>query len=296
MRLHVFFAAVVVVMVAGCSQPAGSTATSPTGPAASVTASATPPLAEATGRAEVMLPQGSESPAACDPGEFADSRGICLPCQDYEGCFTSATDMSYFYNVGIGLIENYSQDAFGKRLDPDKWWYVQTGVTGQEPCTKAGGGLATYTDRSYEYCPVDRAVYVGEQSMWAYYSTQGDAAPIVGLAHEWGHHLQELAGIRTRSASRSADTLAQEIQADCVAGAWAGWARTNQVLNESDDLADIAALMKAVADYGPERQHGDLTERVQAFDNGLANGIVACNAYVDWTPLVTDAGPVSVLP
>ena len=144
-----------------------------------------------------------------------------------------------------------------------------------------------YNDRSYEYCPSDRSIYVGEQSMWKYYSENGDAAPIVGLAHEWGHHLQNEAGMVVRRAHQREDILAQEIQADCVAGAWTGWAKTQNILNEQDDLDDVRQLMKVIAGYGPERTHGDLAERTEAFTTGLTSGIKACNRYVTQKPLVT---------
>jgi len=230
--------------------------------------------------------------ATCVPGEFADARGVCLPCKDFEGCFTKPGDMYYFFNAGLDMIETFGTESLGKPTSPRAWLYVPTGVTGKEACVDpdGSGAAAKYTDQSYEYCPGDQTIYVGEQAMWEFYSDHGDAAPIVALAHEWGHHLQTVAGMVVRRDHKRADILAQEIQADCVAGAWTGWAKTRGMLNEQDDLQDVGALMTAIAEFGPERTHGTLEERVGAFETGFREGLASCNRYVDQKPLVTSAG------
>ena len=48
---------------------------------------------------------------------------------------------------------------------------------------------------SYEYCPVDQAIYVGQDMLWEFYTRTGDAGPAVGLAHEFGHHIQSQLGV-----------------------------------------------------------------------------------------------------
>jgi predicted metalloprotease len=50
--------------------------------------------------------------------------------------------------------------------------------------------------------------------MWRLYTEAGPLAPVLGLAHEWGHHLQTVLEVKTAS------TPDREQQADCVAGAW----------------------------------------------------------------------------
>lgn len=285
MFLRAFIAALSVLILVGCSvAPAPGPSTSSTVPATT----------SDTALAGIAQAQNLASPvASCPAGQFADARGICLPCLDYEGCFTQATDMYYFLNAGIGLIERYGTDTFPAGLDPVSWTYVPTGVTGDEACTDPKGGRAKYSDQSYEYCPMDRVIYVGEQEMWQFYSANGDAAPIVGLAHEWGHHLQNVAGIVVRRSTEREDTLAEENQADCVAGAWTDWARRNQILDLEDDLKDIGGLIVAIADHGAERTHGTLAERVEAFNTGYRKGISACNEFVDWAALIPLPGPTA---
>lgn len=284
-NLGVFLLALATMTLAGCMQAPSEQITPPP------TAEASPQQAVLS---EVLNPQATTGPAAsCAPGQFADSRGICLPCLDYEGCFTKSSDMYYFLNTGVELIHRFGASEFPTVDTSAKWLFVRTGATGDEGCTDGAGGRARYNDKSYEYCPSDRRVYVGEQSMWRYYTDHGDAAPIVGLAHEWGHHLQNLAGIVVRADHQREDILAQEIQADCVAGAWGGWANRQGIMDAEDDLKDVGSLMRVIADFGPTRQHGDLDERIEAFSTGYAQGVTACNKYVPHAPLVQTAASPS---
>jgi hypothetical protein len=128
----------------------------------------------------------------CPVGEQDDGFGGCAPCTDYEGCFTESADMSYFFSQIVKWIRQYSANTYKSMPDPDKWHFVTLGDSGFEGCTSPAGDRATYTDQSSEYCPFDRIIYVGEWMMWAFYTSMGDAAPAVGVAHEWGHHLQNV--------------------------------------------------------------------------------------------------------
>ena len=61
-------------------------------------------------------------------------------------------------------------------------------------------------------------MYVGQDMLWTFYEQTGDAGPAVGLAHEFGHHIQQSMGV---PAPRTAEqSTRHENQADCVAGAW----------------------------------------------------------------------------
>lgn len=284
-RSLVALGAVSVLMACSGLEPSPSASPRPplgaaTGDAASAPRAIAPVSVERLGRA-VGEP-------ACAVGSRPNAAGTCEPCPDYEGCFSSATQMQYFANVVITWISEYSAATYVALPPPDRWLYVPTGMTGEEACVDANGGTASYSDLSYEYCPSDETVYLGERSMWQYYSAMGDAAPAVGIAHEWGHHVQRVAGQVIRRDYRQQDTIASELQADCVAGSWSAYMRGRGILND-DDLADTDALMVDIAQMGPDRTHGTLRERTDAFLLGFRSGIASCNSFFPDTPLITYA-------
>jgi hypothetical protein len=82
------------------------------------------------------------------------------------------------------------------------------------------------------YCPGDRTVYLDSQllsAMKAQFGVRGDFAEVYVVAHEVGHHIQNLVGITSRIAAadradpaqRNALSVRAELQADCLAGVWA---------------------------------------------------------------------------
>jgi predicted metalloprotease len=251
---------------------------------------------EMDGRYDALAPQAAPSSLIqaglsdsafamdCPVGEEDDGYGGCVPCRDYEGCFTKSADMRHFFALIVELIRGYSAETYQSMPDVDAWHFVTLGESGQEGCTDGSGRQAAFTDESYEYCPLDHVVYVGEQQMWDFYTNLGDAAPAVGIAHEWGHHLQAVAGLTSTTQS---EAIALEDQADCVAGAWSKWLTAKEVMVE-DDFGDIGALLVAIGSIeGPDRDHGTAEERQDSFLIGLDGGLAACNGYAPDNPLIT---------
>lgn len=194
------------------------------------------------------------------------------PCVSLQTCYSKA-QIQQFYDDVIGLVDNYSASVY-KALPEPRWVFVNTGDVVATGCTGSAN------DQAYQYCPVDRTVYVGQESLWALYSTIGDAGAAAGIAHEWGHHVQRVSQV-------SGPTLRMEQQADCVAGAWLAYMDTQGVL-EPDDVGDVNRLIPAIASAEtPDRDHGTATERTEAFNDGISGGIQACSEYFPATPLVT---------
>jgi predicted metalloprotease len=137
---------------------------------------------------------------------------------------------------------------------------------------------------AYEYCGADETIYIGLDLLWTFYKQAGDAAPAIGLAHEWGHHLQSMLGVPfARTASQS---VKFENQADCISGAWARYADEQGWLEADDDLKDVQTLLSAIGSReGPNRDHGTSAEREQAFKSAFDGGIAACDAYFPNNPI-----------
>lgn len=123
------------------------------------------------------------------------------------------------------------------------------------------------------YCAADHAIYfdvnffasemarAGQDS-----GTDGDMAPIVILAHEWGHAVQRMAGITNNYES-------PELQADCLAGAFV---RATAQYLEPGDLEEATFSLRAAGDDAWSYRHGTGSERVNSFARGLQGGAGVC--------------------
>lgn len=209
---------------------------------------------------------------------------------DMEGCF-DYSQMQAFYGEVIKLIDSYASYQYigGSALMPDNWFYMATTdnpyQTGCTVLDQDGNRKPSMADGwSYMYCPPDVAVYVGQDQLWEFYSVHGDAAAAIGIAHEWGHYLQHYVGI---SPTTLTEVIAQENQADCVAGSFSKWAAEKGLFTE-DDARDVGTLLPAIASAeGPDRDHGTTQERVDSFLIGFYQGMQGCNEFFPATPLIT---------
>jgi uncharacterized protein len=153
------------------------------------------------------------------------------------------------------------------------------------------------------YCPGDRKVYIDLQfyeTMRTRLGAPGDFAQAYVIAHEVGHHVQNLLGIadkvdamRQRSGGAQANQLSvrMELQADCFAGVWAHHAqRTRQVLEQGDleealnaasQIGDDTLQRKSQGTIVPESfTHGTSAQRVSWFKRGMGSGSVRdCNTF-----------------
>lgn len=127
------------------------------------------------------------------------------------------------------------------------------------------------------YCSADHSIYYDENFLKGELDTNGDFAPVLIIAHEWGHLVQSLVGILQ---DESLYTIQLELQADCLAGVWAADADERGLLDEGDFEEGIVALFrvrdpKGTPFYDPQA-HGTAGERIDAFNNGYDFGLDAC--------------------
>jgi len=153
------------------------------------------------------------------------------------------------------------------------------------------------------YCPRDHKVYLDLsffQELADRFGAPGDFAGAYVIAHEVGHHVQNILGIMDKvDAARGggSDTGAEslsvrvELQADCFAGVWARNAdRARQIL-EQGDIEEAMQAAAAVGDDRLQRQaqgyavpdsftHGTSEQRMRWFKRGFDNGrIEACDTF-----------------
>jgi predicted metalloprotease len=153
------------------------------------------------------------------------------------------------------------------------------------PSGRAARGACGISDSSaYEYCSANQTIYVGQDLLWTFYSQAGDAAPAIALAHEWGHHIQNYRGVPF--ATTASQSVSFENQADCLSGAWAGYADEQGWLETQDDLQDVSTLMQFIGSSETSRRdHGTTAERSAAFQSAYGGGATACNAYFPDEPV-----------
>lgn len=205
----------------------------------------------------------------------ASAQVVCdATAGDAEGCY-QYDDMLDFLDMSVGLVNRFMASNYQRPVKPSYTYIRENGV--------AASWCGAADDTSFHYCGADEGVYVGQRLLYYFYAQSGDAAAAVAVAHEAGHHLQNLAGIRPRT---RVGRIRQENQADCVAGAFVAYLDEQGILNGDDDIADIEAILPVIASSeGPSRDHGTLRERTEAINKGMAGGLSACNAYFPRTPI-----------
>jgi predicted metalloprotease len=153
------------------------------------------------------------------------------------------------------------------------------------------------------YCPGDRRVYLDLDQLDQMQRTlgaEGDFAAAYVIAHEVGHHVQNLLGVLDRSEQiklraeereRNAVQVRIELQADCLAGLWARRAHEARNILEAGDIEEGLAAAAAVGDDRLQRRargtvmpdaftHGSSAQRVRWFRAGLESGrLDACDTF-----------------
>ena len=153
------------------------------------------------------------------------------------------------------------------------------------------------------YCPGDQTVYIDPsffEELKTRFGATGDFAPYYVIAHEVGHHIQNLEGTLDRAssaqsrASRAEGNAVQvgvELQADCYAGVWAALAKAPDGSKALDpgDLEEGLKAASAIGDDALQQQagqavrpesftHGSSQQRMEALRRGLTTGNPAsCN-------------------
>jgi predicted metalloprotease len=145
------------------------------------------------------------------------------------------------------------------------------------------------------YCPGDRKLYIDLtffDELHERFGAPGDFAQAYVIAHEVGHHVQNLLGIadqvqaaRQRAGEREANALSvmMELQADCFAGVWGYHADKSRALLEQGDVEEGLNAAAAIGDDRLQRQqagyvvpdaftHGSSAQRVRWFQQGLSSG------------------------
>ncbi len=193
-------------------------------------------------------------------------------------------------SVVIGDTEDVWRELFarqGRRYE-EPVLVMFTGTT-QSACGLGQAAMGPF------YCPADKKAYIDlsfYDQMRTRFRAPGDFAQAYVIAHEIGHHVQNLLGVsgkvhsmkqRVSKAEGNALSVRLELQADCLAGVWSHHADKARNILEDGDVDEALNAASAIGDDTLQRQsrgtvvpesftHGTSTQRQRWFRTGLRSG------------------------
>ncbi|HKP33852.1 MAG TPA: neutral zinc metallopeptidase [Sphingomicrobium sp.] len=196
-----------------------------------------------------------------------------------------------FLRTVLGYTEQVWTQIFAKNGER----YTPTGMVAYTRGTQSGCGAAQAAMGPF-YCPTDKKIYLDPTfftELSQRFGAPGDFAQAYVIAHEVGHHVQDLQGTldqarnlqaRSGEADGNAVQVKVELQADCYAGVWAANARDAQgSILEAGDMEEGMRAAEAIGDDTLQRQtqgvavpesftHGTSAQRMNALQTGLRSG------------------------
>ena len=193
----------------------------------------------------------------------------------------------------VARIVGDTEDTWGRIFQQMERRYTPARLVLFRGRVESACGLASSAVGPF-YCPGDGQVYLDLsffQELKSRFGAPGDFARAYVIAHEIGHHVQNVLGIAERveqqrarmgQAARNALSVKQELQADCFAGVWGFYARQRGLL----EPGDLESGLKAAAAIGDDRlqrestgqvrpesfTHGSSAQRVRLFRAGFESG------------------------
>ena len=202
---------------------------------------------------------------------------------EQQGAEPAANDsLAQFASATLAMTEDVWSEIFRQsNADyPEPQLVLFSGAV-QSACGFAQSAVGPF------YCSRDNAVYL-DLSFFAdlrdRFGAAGDFAEAYVIAHEVGHHVQNVTGALSHGGGNEA-SVRQELQADCLAGVWGYHARSELQLLETGDMEEALNAASAIGDDKLQQQsqghvvpesftHGSSAQRVAAFRTGFESGNV----------------------
>lgn len=224
-----------------------------------------------------------------DPTLISQIIGSEQTSQQESGEFAGQDDYEVFASRVLGSADTYWQGQFASRQAT----YQKPRLVLFRDVTQSGCGLAT-TQIGPHYCPADQTIYIDERFFdilkGQLGATGGETAQAYVIAHEVGHHVQNINGTMEQvmndpayqRTGENSLSVRLELQADCFAGLWAHDLNNQAIFEPGDIEQAIDAAEKVGDDYiqsksggsiNPETwTHGSSAERKAAFNRGFSSG------------------------
>ncbi len=239
----------------------------------------------------VFLGSGGTTPASMGPGPQGQPQSPALRSG-------AEDELKQFVSVVLADTEDTWHDLF-QQLDAR---YREPKLVLFSGATRSACGLGQAAMGPF-YCPEDQKVYIDlafYDELRSQYGAPGDFAQAYVIAHEIGHHVQNLLGIsdevqsaRQRVSKTQGNELSVrlELQADCLAGVWAHHADRARNILEVGDAEEALRAAAAIGDDRLQKQargyvtpdsftHGSSEQRMRWFRRGLERGeLAACDTF-----------------
>ena len=233
----------------------------------------------------IGLFSGGGSSSTASTANVAGSSDLASQC-------TTGAAVAQDSDCRVVAVVNSVQDYWSSELPRQGVRYTDAPTVLYSDAISTGCGLAMSEDGPF-YCPSDKRVYL-DLSFFADMQTElgaqgGAFAQAYVIAHEYGHHVQDLLGVFARvgnpTEGATGTSVRLELQADCYAGVWAHHAQDSKII-EDVTPADIKDALNAAAAVGDDRiqraetgtvkpdtfTHGTAAQRDRWFSRGDVRG------------------------
>ncbi len=200
----------------------------------------------------------------------------------------------------VSFVLDDVQQTWGQIFEQRGMQYPHAHLVLFRDAVRSGCGVAQSETGPF-YCPADQKAYIDlgfYDELKNRFGADGDFAQAYVLAHEIGHHVQDVLGterkvrqaMQNNPGQKNEYSVRLELQADCYAGIWGHSTEQRDLINQSD----IAGALNAAAAIGDDRiqrmsgrevspesfTHGSSEQRQMWFKRGLDTGsIEACNTF-----------------
>lgn len=228
-------------------------------------------------------------------GGGAMSTGAPAPSAPYQGSAEEEKLVDF-----ISFVLDDAQDVWAKKFQERGMNYRRAKLVLFSGAVQSACGFQQSATGPF-YCPADHKVYIDlafYRELATRFGAPGDFAQAYVLAHEIGHHIQNLLGTNekvrqaqsARPAMRNQLQVGMELQADCYAGIW-GHSTSRRNLLEQGDVEEGLGAAAAVGDDRLQKQsrgyvspesftHGSSKQRMEWFSRGMQSGSVdSCDTF-----------------
>jgi len=220
------------------------------------------------------LVAGGDQQAPAGTGSVCDASADSAQACDFSRVVLGSTE-----DVWTPIFTENKLPSYGEAAGP---YSLPTLVVFANAVSTGGCGNAT-SDVGPFYCPGDKKLYI-DPSFYGVMKSKlrapGDFAQAYVIAHEVGHHVQNLIGssrLDVRGETKNQVSVRVELQADCFAGVWGHAARASLQIND-DDLKEALTAAHAIGDDALGHSdaanftHGSSEQRLRWFRRGFDGG------------------------
>jgi predicted metalloprotease len=208
-------------------------------------------------------------------GSTCESSAAATQACDSSRAVLASTEDVWAAQFQQGRLPRYNNQQPGAYQNPIL--VIYSGAVSTEGCGNASSDVGPF------YCPGDRKLYVDPsfyEVMESRLRAPGDFAQAYVIAHEIGHHVQNLIGatqVQVQGETANQTSVRVELQADCFAGVWGHTARADLQIDEADLREALNAAHQIGDDALGQRNedqftHGSSAQRMTWFRRGFDSG------------------------